>query len=117
MIELLLTALPDPETTLQDRSLLRLALQPRNPAVMTQLLDAGVNLQIRFEQNSTLLMQAASLGNLALIQRLLERGADPNDRDDAGRRASAYAIDWDGKQAEQFRACHQLLIGAEAAQK
>ena len=56
-----------------------------------QLLDEGVDVDIRFENGSTPLMFAAQNGNLEIVKLLLERGANVNAKNEIGSTVLMFA--------------------------
>jgi ankyrin repeat protein len=71
--------------------LMRAAWEDR-PAVVRALLNApGIGVNERDDQGATALHHAASKGSLEMVRMLVEHGAIPGTRDDAGRTAADRA--------------------------
>lgn len=68
---------------------------PHTPEVITLLADAGLDVNARNAKGQTPLHLARTDDNLPAIHKLLELGADPDARDDAGRVAVSACV-WDG---------------------
>jgi hypothetical protein len=79
------------------------------------LLDRGARVDCRVNEGQTALMLAARRGHLGVTKLLVTRGhADANARDNAGRTALFYAIEWPchkgtSAQAEQIEVLQFLL--------
>lgn len=58
------------------------------------LTAAGMDPNTRYKANTTVLMEAALFGRADTVKALLERGADVNARDDFGRTALIFAIQY-----------------------
>jgi len=67
------------------------AIFVRSPALVELLLDAGADVNIRYEDGSTALHVVALTGDEALIQLLLARGADRALRNSEGKRPQEVA--------------------------
>lgn len=61
--------------------------------LITQLLEKGVDINVKDGRGKTVLHYAAGNGNLELVQWLIEHGADVNAKDDKGKSAMHYAAD------------------------
>jgi len=57
------------------------------------LLDAGADIEARYEDGDTLFMRAVKRGSVELVRFLLERGADPSVKDSEGRTALSIATE------------------------
>ncbi len=68
---------------------------PHTPEVITLLADAGLDVNARNAKGQTPLHLARTDDNLPAVRKLLELGADPDARDNAGRVAVSACV-WDG---------------------
>ena len=81
----------DSQTALMYASRHRLNVTPDN-AIAKFLIDNGAEVNVRSKKRGfTVLMLAASAGNVELVQQLLEKGADPEIADNFGVSALAMA--------------------------
>jgi len=71
---------------------LRMAVELADTNIVRQLLEHGVDVNATTKGNITPLMIATGLGNLSLVQTLLNAGADPLIRDDQYRTAYAFTL-------------------------
>jgi ankyrin repeat protein len=71
---------------------LRMAVELSDTNSVRQLLEYGVDINSTTESNITPLMIATGLGNIQLVQTLLNAGADPFLQDDQHRTAYAFTI-------------------------
>lgn len=70
---------------------LHYAAERGDTEIMTRLIDAGAQIDFRYDEEQTPLMAASGNGHASAVAFLLERGADPSAIDHYGRSAADYA--------------------------
>lgn len=75
-VESLLRTVNDPKA-LEGLPLLSLAAANNHWSIVSMLLDAGLDIDTRNLSGQTVLMQAAAAGDLAIVEELVQAGADP----------------------------------------
>ena len=109
MFSLLAARSGDEKDNKLDEKILVQVLRSNHEQILDLLVEHGLDVNAPISSGQTLLMVAAGEGYPGMIRKLLVLGADPGVKDKAGRLASAYAFDWDGKNRQSFDLCEKLL--------
>ncbi|VUC31886.1 unnamed protein product [Clonostachys rosea] len=76
------------------------------PRIYSRLIEAGTRVDIEDHSGRTLLFRAVQLGNVELVQMLLQAGADPFVRDNQGKNlyfACKYTDSWTGLTSKEIK--------------
>lgn len=111
LASLLLEAGADPDLVVDEMGVapIHVAFNKQNQAMMELLLNHGADLEQTFA-GSTVLMNAVTQGNTALVDELLERGANPSTTTNIGTPALFYAFKFNNRAL----AARLLDAGADA---